>query len=489
VSNLAPGQLVGRYRIESLLGQGGMGEVYRAQDTVLLRPVALKIVRVSGASVGGTADFPDEAQRVRFLREARAAAGLRHPNVVTIFDVGEVDATPYLAMELLEGRSLHAYIGQDVPLDLRVRWLADIASALVAAHRAGLVHRDVKPENVMVCNDGTVKILDFGVAKTTFAEGPPAARAEGVPSFRTGLGVAVGTPRYMAPEQAAGLSIDLRTDEFAWGVVAFELLTGLHPRAVRPGFSRDAEWRDPSEPVDRLCEGLSPQVAQAVNRALERFPDARFPSMDPIVAMLAPPSGATALGGAPLLLAQASLSPAAGAASTVAGPSTLGAHHTTPAPSLATSTPTSRSRRWPAIGLGAVALLALAAGGAALSKRRLKDAFAPGAGASHSGRIALDCSIVVPVEGYPTAHLESAMRAPLANVETCLNAGGTDPATLKPAYVGVAYQENGITMAPSVSAYDPAMEKCLVDGVKDGMVLGLPKGGKTGAFVVLVRPR
>jgi serine/threonine protein kinase len=155
---LKPGDTFERYTIDAAIGQGGMGCVYRAHDSRLDRRVALKVIS-EGAAARGDAD-------ARLLREARAAAALDHPNAVSIFDVGELDGSPYIVMELVSGRTLREAVGDaSTPVATRAAWLGDVARALAAAHRRGLVHRDVKPENVMVRDDGVVKVLDFGIAR------------------------------------------------------------------------------------------------------------------------------------------------------------------------------------------------------------------------------------------------------------------------------------------------------------------------------------
>ncbi len=537
LSTLVPGQVVGRYRIEAPLGEGGMGEVYRAHDTMLRRAVALKIVRVDRGNLAA-AGVADPGQRARFLREARAVAGLRHPNVVTIFDVGEIDATPYLAMELLDGRTLRAFVGQPVALERKVRWLAEIASALAAAHRAGLVHRDIKPENVMVCGDDTVKILDFGVAKVAEPDGPLSARehAQGAASFRTGFGALVGTPRYMAPEQAAGLTSDPRTDEFAWGLVAFELLTGLHPRDVRPGFSKEAEWREAAEPVERLCPGLPPPVAEAVGRALERFANARFPTMDAIVASLAPFVGPPAARGfEPTSPAQGPgpypPNPAAGGGSTVPNPSVLGTH-TMSSPSSAMHPPPKRAP-WLALGFGAVVLLVLAAGGSAVywttrggaaempssakdagtapvattsavtppapssvprtpssahsAPVKAGDAGVPAdAGAKPHVKISLAAKVTLLRPGdYPVSVVEGALSSRIAGVERCLNDAAADVPPDSGTTINFTYQADGAVLASSVHV-GKGMGACVKGDITAGLHLGPPKSGTPGGVMVIV---
>ena len=223
----AAGDVVDRYTIVSLLGQGGMGEVYEAEDGVLKRKVALKLIP---KGEGGEA-------RERMLREARLAAAFEHPNAVLVYDAGVVDEgkpseQTFLAMELVRGRSLSTYVGDSATsMGLKLRWLADAARALGAAHRAGLVHRDVKPDNLMVSSSGRVKVLDFGIAKKAAlpvdASAPTEAPVTKGPI--TEKGSFVGTPRYAAPEQLRGEEVDGRTDQYGWGVTAYELLAGEPP--------------------------------------------------------------------------------------------------------------------------------------------------------------------------------------------------------------------------------------------------------------------
>jgi len=200
-----------------------MGEVYLAQDIKLSRKVALKVL--PGA-------FAQDHERLRrFEQEARAASGLNHPNILTVFEVGEVDGRHYIATEFIEGETLGQRLAVGV---LKLGETLDIAeqitSALAAAHRAGIVHRDVKPENVMIRRDGIVKVLDFGLAKLTqtkpIQSGPDDSTRALV---KTHTGVVIGTVAYMSPEQARGLSLDARTDIWSLGVVIYQMLTGSSP--------------------------------------------------------------------------------------------------------------------------------------------------------------------------------------------------------------------------------------------------------------------
>jgi serine/threonine-protein kinase len=277
------GETFDRYVIEALLGEGGMGEVYRAADTRLRRKVALKVL---GRSDSESSETWGRAV-ARMLREARAAAALGHANVVAIYDVGEHEGTPFIAMELIEGKSLRALVGEpEVPLSTRLRILLDVARALGAAHHKGLVHRDVKPENVMLRDDGAVKVLDFGIARQVrIGVDPMASTASGSISTLTGEGTFVGTPAYMAPEQVRGEELDARVDQFAWGILAYELIAGRLPfRADRGAMSLIASiLSDAPAPLSGVPEALE----AIVSRALEKAPEDRFASMDELALELA----------------------------------------------------------------------------------------------------------------------------------------------------------------------------------------------------------
>ncbi len=295
-----PGDRFDRYIIATLLGRGGMGAVYRAQDTRLQRPVALKMMTGDGSSGEESRLGTDGAARL--LREARAVASLDHPNAIAIFDVGEHEGVPYLAMEFIAGRTLRQ-LGHDpsISLDRRLRWLVDAARGLGAAHRRGIVHRDVKPENVMVREDGIVKVLDFGIARAAKVD-PTAAMEAGILETLTANWLVVGTPLYMAPEQMRGENADGRADQFAWGVMAYELLTGALP------------WRTDGTPLQILSNVLSqvptplrardPAITQEVEacilRALAMAPGARFETMEHLIACLEPFAAPLSLLPAPL---------------------------------------------------------------------------------------------------------------------------------------------------------------------------------------------
>ena len=312
---------LGRYRIDATLGSGGMGDVYRAHDSVLDRAVALKVLR----SDPGRED--DAQRRRRVVREARSAAALTHPNTVTIFDVGEDGDDVFIAMELLEGEDLRAKLDRgDATLEQKLRWLREAARALSAAHERGLVHRDVKPENMFVCKDGTLKLLDFGIAKREEDEPAPygdhdrPADSIGPSSFKTAVGRRFGTPRYMAPEQHAGQPTDPRTDQYAWGLVAFELLTGTLAIDSLPTQTSDVDSTDGAAlPPARFAElrakvpELPEEIAKVIQRTLEPKKDERFASMSDVLeaieAVSLPDSRKPVLAEAPLADAPAAAPP------------------------------------------------------------------------------------------------------------------------------------------------------------------------------------
>jgi len=270
---LKSGDAFERYTIEALIGQGGMGCVYRAYDPRLGRRVALKVI-----SEGAT----HAAANTRLLREARAAAAFDHPNAVAIFDVGELDGAPYIVMELVEGRTLRQTTAEAaLPVSARLAQLGGVARALAAAHQRGLVHRDIKPENVMVRDDGMVKVLDFGIAGRTGGNVDPRSATQAALPTLTVEGVKLGTPVYMAPEQIRGDELDGRADQFAWGVLAYELLAGKLPWRGADALAVMASvLTDPVEPVALERAGVPPAVARVVLRALEKKPENRFTSMD-----------------------------------------------------------------------------------------------------------------------------------------------------------------------------------------------------------------
>ena len=263
--SLSPGRRLGPYEILSPIGAGGMGEVYKAKDTRLHRTVAVKVLPPEFSS--------DAERRSRFEREARAASALNHPNITTVYDIGEDEGTRFIVMELIEGKTLRELV-VDGPLSTEqiLRLATQIAGGLAKAHQAGIAHRDLKPENLMVTEDGLVKILDFGLAKLM----PP---SDGVDSEKdtvtkvTQQGVILGTLQYMSPEQASGRPVDYRSDQFSFGSILYEMATG------RLAFKKDtvpqtlaAIIEAEPEPLRKLNDEIPEELCAIVERCLAKDP-------------------------------------------------------------------------------------------------------------------------------------------------------------------------------------------------------------------------
>jgi len=269
---LIPGTKLGPYEIQSPLGAGGMGEVYRARDTRLGRDVALKILPES---------FAHETDRLhRFEQEARAVAALNHPNILAVFDIGESNGSPYLVSELLEGETLRVVLDRGAVAPRRaIDYAVQIAQGLAAAHEKGIVHRDLKPENVFVTKDARIKILDFGLAKVAQKTGVASSDGATMTSSHTAMGLVMGTASYMAPEQVRGEPVDARTDIFGFGAVLYEMVSGN--RAFRRDTAAETMTavlkEDPPELTD-TGHPVPPSLDRIVRRCLEKDPEQRFQS-------------------------------------------------------------------------------------------------------------------------------------------------------------------------------------------------------------------
>ncbi|MBS1798037.1 MAG: protein kinase [Acidobacteria bacterium] len=266
------GRQIGQYEILSLLGEGGMGAVYLAQDTKLLRRVALKIL---------PAETTNDPNRVRrFVHEARAASALNHPHILTIYDVGQSGELHYIAMEFVDGETLHDLIHhRQSDKNTLIKYLTQTAEGLAKAHEAGIVHRDLKPENIMVSRDGYAKILDFGLAKLVGAE----TGLHGAQQHRSIQGVIMGTLGYMSPEQArASREIDARSDIFSFGCILYEALGGRKP------FTGESTFDVLEQIVHAAPEPLDapPELRQIIDKCLKKSPSERFQSIREVAGLL-----------------------------------------------------------------------------------------------------------------------------------------------------------------------------------------------------------
>jgi serine/threonine-protein kinase len=271
LSNMArggPPPSLGRYRIDTVLGSGGMGIVYRGFDPQLARPVAIKVVRRAGEDTQG---------RARLVREAQALARLSHPNVCHVYDVGTEDDEVWLAMELIDGVQLRTWASDGHSRNEVITALLGAAEGIAAAHNAGLVHRDIKPENVLVTRDDRPIVTDFGLARNEDVVNPNAPTAYSDPNL-TATGAIAGTPAYLAPEQLLGDPIDARVDQFAWAVMAWELLTGARPFPVVFAVRVEAVRAGLAQPA-----GMPKPLYAALSRAMSASPADRFPSMRELI--------------------------------------------------------------------------------------------------------------------------------------------------------------------------------------------------------------
>jgi tRNA A-37 threonylcarbamoyl transferase component Bud32 len=285
---VAAGDTIGRYIILARLGAGGMGVVYTAYDPQLDRKVALKLLRAGGA-------IADDEARSRLVREAQAIAQLSHPNVVAVYDVGTADTGEvYIAMELVEGETMTSWLGH---WDRSWREILDLffqaGRGLSAAHARGLVHRDFKPDNVLVGTDGRVRVTDFGLARSLIDQVEEELRDRPRPDLAalrvtlTATGTVLGTPRYMAPEQLRGADADARSDQFSFCVALFEALYGLHPL---PGDSVIEMVQHAAEPQPPPADTkVPPQIGRAIMRGLSSEPNKRFPTLAALLLEATPP--------------------------------------------------------------------------------------------------------------------------------------------------------------------------------------------------------
>jgi serine/threonine protein kinase len=267
---LSPGRRLGPYEIASTIGSGGMGEVYEARDTRLNRRVALKILRPELLA--------DPQSRRRFEREARALSALSHPNICTVFDVGREDGIDFIVMEYIEGQTLGGLLDrQGLPEPAIVRYAEQIAEALAEAHEHGVLHRDIKPQNVMVTPRGHVKVLDFGLSRAIGGEPPGQAATM---TALSDAAVVLGTAPYMSPEQVRGEVIDARSDAFSLGCLVYEALAGRTPFQRRtPVETMSAIFSADPVPLARIAPQTTAEVQRIVRKCLEKDKSRRYQTL------------------------------------------------------------------------------------------------------------------------------------------------------------------------------------------------------------------
>ncbi len=269
--SLKADSLLGHYRIVKKLGAGGMGEVFLAEDVRLDRKVAVKFLND---------EFSKDADKLnRFVQEAKAASALNHPNIITVYDIGESEGMNYIAAEFIDGETLRERMKKRLTFDETLSISIQTAEALSAAHQAGIVHRDIKPENVMIRPDGYVKVLDFGLAK--LSEQNAAAKADAEDStkklVKTNPGVVMGTASYMSPEQARGKEVDARSDVFSFGVMMYEILAGQTPfqgETMMDVISAIMNSEPP--PLQRFAAHLPKELIRIVHKTLKKKREQRY---------------------------------------------------------------------------------------------------------------------------------------------------------------------------------------------------------------------
>src|SRR5947199_9491932 len=275
------GKVIGHYRIESLIGVGGMGEVYLARDERLGRKAALKLLPDSLTT--------DQTQLSRFKNEARSASALNHPNILTVYEIGAEGNRQFIATEFIEGITVRASLACGrINLHLALEIAVQVASALAAAHEAGVVHRDIKPENIMLRPDGYAKVLDFGIAKLTEQGlGSDNQAAETTATLQTRLGLVLGTARYMSPEQARGQMVDARSDIWSLGVVLYEMVGGSPPfRGETPSDCIASILTTEPPPLSGVSPDVPLKLESILQKALRKNSDERYQTIKEMLADL-----------------------------------------------------------------------------------------------------------------------------------------------------------------------------------------------------------
>ncbi len=269
-------RVISHYKIVSKIGVGGMGEVFLAQDTKLDRKVALKIL---------PSEFAEDKDRMsRFVREAQSASALNHPNIITIYEIGEFDGTHFIATEFIDGKTLNDYVKAN-PLNYKsaLEIAIQVASALDEAHSAGIVHRDIKPDNVMIRASGLVKILDFGIAKLSASSTSPSDSSEDATAIKSGTspGMIIGTANYMSPEQAKGKEVDARTDVFSFGVVLYEMIAGQLPFEGENALEMISSILKDEPKI--LNSDVPTEIQKIINKCLRKDRDERYQTIKDVL--------------------------------------------------------------------------------------------------------------------------------------------------------------------------------------------------------------
>src|SRR5437588_3748429 len=283
--------VIGQYRVISKIGEGGMGEVYRARDTKLGRDVAIKVL---------PAAFSADTERLRrFEQEAQAAGALNHPNILVIFHIGTHDGAPYIVSELLEGETLRERLaGAALPQRKAIDYALQIAKGLAAAHEKGIVHRDIKPDNIFITDDGRVKILDFGLAKLTSATDGTSQTEVPTRKVNTDPGTVMGTMGYMSPEQLKGHPVDHRSDIFSFGAILYEMLSGRRAfRGDSMAETMSAILREDPPDLSETNKTVSPALERVVRHCLEKNPAERFHSARDLAFAIESLSGSATISG------------------------------------------------------------------------------------------------------------------------------------------------------------------------------------------------
>jgi len=288
---ISPNTTIAQYTIVSKIGEGGMGEVYRARDPKLGRDVAIKVLPASPS---------ENADRLnRFEQEAQAAGALNHPNILSIYHIGTHNGAPYIVSELLEGETLRERMaGAALPQRKAIDYALQIAKGLAAAHDKGIVHRDIKPDNVFITNDGRVKILDFGLAKLTAIDGAQSQTEVPTRKVNTDPGTVMGTMGYMSPEQLKGQAADHRSDIFSFGAILYEMLSGKRAfRGDSMAETMSAILREDPPDLSETNKTVSPALERVVRHCLEKNPAERFHSARDLAFAIESLSGSATISG------------------------------------------------------------------------------------------------------------------------------------------------------------------------------------------------